>query len=42
MPNLKYLNLKGNPICKHPTYRPLIISILPNLISLDEKVICLI
>jgi len=29
--------MKGNPVCKHPTYKLLILSVLPNLTILDDK-----
>ena len=28
--------MKGNPVCKHPTYKLLVLSVLPNLTELDE------
>jgi len=30
--------LKGNPISQYPNYRNLILEILPNLVTLDDKV----
>jgi len=38
LPSIEVLTLCGNPICKLPNYRPLVISLLPCLRSFDGKV----
>lgn len=37
LPSIEVLTLCGNPVCKLPNYRPLIISMLPCLRTLDGK-----
>ncbi|KAL4494095.1 hypothetical protein ABPG72_016051 [Tetrahymena utriculariae] len=37
--NLESLNMSGNPVTKHPIYRQLILTTLPNLQQLDGKVV---
>lgn len=37
LPSIEVLTLSGNPICRLPNYRPLVISLLPCLRSFDGK-----
>ena len=38
LPNLESLNMQGNPVVKHPIYKALVLTALPNLTLHDGKV----